>query len=142
MKNLAYLILFILPFSALAQSADFTKNIDNTRQSYLDRGYKLVAEKSDSIIIGTPLVTPEIWFDYQTYYIVLVQLDGCFYCEYKLQFVDEENVLHDVDFDYKVVDGLKQGICKFDNKENKKGKYVVFLDSDLPYYANIFIFKR
>jgi hypothetical protein len=142
MKKIAFIILIILPFGLFSQSDAFKKEIDKTRQSYMDRGYKLVSEKADSIFTGKPLVTPEISLDYQTYYIVLVQLDGCFYCEYKLQYVDDQDFLLDVDFDYEVKDGLKQGVYKFDNKENKNGKYVVFLDSDLPYYANIFVFKK
>ncbi|MDD4150745.1 MAG: hypothetical protein PHE33_12040 [Bacteroidales bacterium] len=142
MKKLTFLILLVLPFWGFTQSSDFVKIINQTKQSYIDRGYKPVAEIGDSISTKLPLVTPLINLDYNTYYIVVVQLDGCYYCEYDLQFVDSEEYLFKVDYEFEVKDGLKQGIYKFTNDENKTGKYVVFLDSDLPYYANIFVFKR
>jgi hypothetical protein len=41
-----------------------------------------------------------------------------------------------------VENNLKQAIYRFDNEENSKGKYVVLLNSKLPYYANIFVFKK
>ncbi|PLX09798.1 MAG: hypothetical protein C0596_00505 [Marinilabiliales bacterium] len=126
----------------MAQTSEFAKLIDKTKQSYLDRGYELIAQKSDSIVSGVPLVSPEINLDYKTYYIVLVQLDGCFYCEYDIQFVDDKDYLFELDYEFLVEDGLKQGVYKFNNEQNTTGKYVVFLDSDLPYYANIFIFKK
>ena len=142
MKKIAFLILLVLPFCGFTQSSEFVKNINQTKQSYIDRGYKPVTEIGDSISTMSPLVTPLINLDYNTYYIVVVQLDGCFYCEYDLQFVDSEEYLFKVDYESEVKDGLKQGIYKFTNDENKTGKYVVFLDSDLPYYANVFVFKR
>ncbi len=142
MKKILFLVLLALPFCVFAQSSDFTKNIKKTRQSYIDRGYKPVVELGDSISTENPLVSPIINLDYNTYYIVVVQLDGCFYCEYDLQFVDSEEYLLKLDFEFEVKDGLKQGIYKFNNDKNQTGKYVVFLDSDLPYYANIFVFKR
>jgi len=142
MKKLAFIILFFISIGVMAQTSEFAKLIDKTKQSYLDRGYELIAQKSDSIVSGVPLVSPEINLDYKTYYIVLVQLDGCFYCEYDLQFVDDKDYLFELDYEFLVEDGLKQGVYKFNNEQNTTGKYVVFLDSDLPYYANIFIFKK
>lgn len=142
MKKLAFILLLFISVGAFAQTSEFSKLIDKTKQSYIDRGYTLVAQKGDSIVTGVPLVSPDINLDYKTYYIVLVQLDGCFYCEYDLQFVDDKEYLYELEYEFKVEDGLKQGIYKFNNEDNAKGKYVVFLDSDLPYYANIFIFKK
>lgn len=142
MKKLAFIFILFFSLGAFAQTSEFTKILSKTKQSYLDRGYNLVAERGDSIYTSAPLVSPEINLDYNNYYIVLVQLDGCFYCEYNLQFVDDKEYLLDVDYEFEVKDGLKQGICKFQNDVNKTGKYVVFLESDLPYYANIFVFKK
>ncbi|MDD2635814.1 MAG: hypothetical protein PHW82_09980 [Bacteroidales bacterium] len=142
MKKILFLVLLVFPFCVFAQSLEFEKTIQKTKQSYIDRGYKPVVELGDSISTVNPLVTPIINLDYNTYYIVVVQLDGCFYCEYDLQFVDSEEYLFKVDYEFEVKNGIKQGIYKFTNDENKTGKYVVFLDSDLPYYANVFVFKR
>ncbi len=142
MKKLAFILILFFSVGAFAQTSKFVETISKTKQSYLDRGYKLVAEKGDSILTAEPLVGPVIDLDYNNYYIVLVQLDGCYYCEYDLQFVDDDDYLLNVDYEFEVKDGLKQGVCKFHNDANKTGKYVVFLESDLPYYANIFIFKK
>ncbi len=142
MKKLVFVFILFLSVGVFAQSSQFDKVIKNTKQSYLDRGYKLVTQKGDSIVTGEPLVSPIIDLDYNNYYIVLVQLDGCFYCEYDLQFVDEKEYLLGLDYEFVVKDGLKQGVYKFHNEENQTGKYVVFLESDLPYYANIFVFRK
>ncbi len=144
MKKLLFIVISILFISTIssAQSSDFKKVVAKTKQSYIDRGYKLVVHKSDSIISGSPLVTPQINFNYKTYYVVVVQLDGCFYCDYDLQFVDEKDYLFELDTKFEIENNLKQCIYKFENPENITGKYVVFLKSEMYYYANIFVFKR
>lgn len=147
-KNSKFVSLFFFIFiifstyTTTAQTTLFKDMTAKTQQSYLDRGYKLVSLTSDSITDVEPLVTPKIDLDYNTYYIVLVQLDGCVYCDYKLNFVDSENFLLPVESEYLTDNGIKQTTFKFQNDVNKTGKYVVFLDSDLPYFANIFVFKK
>jgi hypothetical protein len=73
-------VLFVNSNELKAQTKEFLEITAKTQQSYLDRGYKLVSFVSDSVIDVEPLVTPIIDLDYNTYYIVLVQLDGCVYC--------------------------------------------------------------
>jgi hypothetical protein len=142
MKKLAFIFLIFISVGVFAQTKEFTEQLRKTEQSYLDRGYKLVVKHSDSIVEGVPLVSPVIDLDYNTFYIVLVQLDGCKYCEYELQFVDDNDYLLTLDYKFVMENGLKQGLYKFQNESNKTGKYVVFLDSELPYFANIFVFKK
>lgn len=146
-----YKVLFTVSFLAVffinsnelnAQTKEFMELTSKTQQSYLDRGYKLVSFVADSVIDVEPLVTPVIDFDFNTYYIVLVQLDGCVYCNYELKFVDAEDYLLPVSFEFFTENGIKQGIYKFQNAENRTGKFVVFAESDLPYFANIFVFKK
>ena len=135
-------VLFVNSNELKAQTKEFLEITAKTQQSYLDRGYKLVSFVSDSVIDVEPLVTPIIDLDYNTYYIVLVQLDGCVYCNYELKFVDSEDFLLPVNFEFLNENGIKQAIYKFQNDINKTGKFVVFADSDLPYFANIFVFKK
>ncbi|HQB22568.1 MAG TPA: hypothetical protein PLW23_09320 [Bacteroidales bacterium] len=149
MKNFKiFYLLFVLVFMTFCGSQLFSQTksfIDitaKTKQSYLDRGYKLVNLESDSIFDTKPLVSSDIGLDYKTYYIVHVQVDGCYFCEYKLYFVDAENNMSELNPEIVVKDDLKQAIYKFENAENSKGKYVVLLKSELPYYANIFVFKK
>ena len=125
-----------------SQTKAFVEITAKTKQSYLDRGYTLVDFKSDSIIDTKPLVSSDIVLNYKTYYIVHVQVDACAYCEYNLYFVDTENVMTELEPEIVVENNLKQAIYRFDNEENSKGKYVVLLNSKLPYYANIFVFKK
>ncbi len=125
-----------------SQTENFKQLTKKTLQSYSDRGYILVQHTSGEISLSEPLVTPKVDLYYNTYYVVLVQLDGCLYCSYQLFFVDEENNLIPVDYDEFVEDGLKQTIYKFTCDSNKVGKFVVLLDSDLAYHGNIYIFKK
>lgn len=134
--------LFLNPRDVNAQTKEFIELTSKTQQSYLDRGYKLVSFTSDSVIDVEPLVTPIVDLDYNTYYIVLVQLDGCIYCNYELKFVDAEDYLLPVNFEFFNENGIKQAVYKFQNDINKTGKFVVFADSDLPYFANVFVFKK
>jgi hypothetical protein len=153
MKTLQHLykVLFTVSFLAVfffsakevnAQTKEFVELTSKTQQSYLDRGYKLVSFVADSVIDVEPLVTPIIDLDFNTYYIVLVQLDGCVYCNYELKFVDADDFLLPVNFEFFTENGIKQAVYKFQNDVNKTGKFVVFADSDLPYFANIFVFKK
>lgn len=144
-SSLFFLVLGFIIFSAYkteAQTAAFKELTAKTQQSYLDRGYKLVSYIGDSITDIDPLATSVIDLDYNTYYIVLVQLDGCLYCDYELKFVDSESFLIPVNSEFFNDNGIKQATFKFQNDLNNTGKYVVFLDSELPYFANIFIFKK
>jgi hypothetical protein len=139
----SFLAVFFVNSNALkAQTKDFVELTSKTKQSYLDRGYKLVSYTADSVIDVEPLVTPIVDLDYNTYYIVLVQLDGCVYCNYELKFVDAEDFLLPVNFEFFTENGIKQAVYKFQNDVNKTGKFVVFAESDLPYFANIFVFKK
>ncbi|MDD3858767.1 MAG: hypothetical protein PHW83_01095 [Bacteroidales bacterium] len=142
MKNLLILLLISINTAAFSQTEQFISLIQQTKQSYLDRGYSLVDESSASILTGEPLVTPLLNLEYNTYYIVLVQVDGCIYCSYEVNYVDENEFLLPVDFEFIMENNLKQALYKFQNDLNKKGKFVVFLESDLPYYVNIFVFKK
>jgi hypothetical protein len=142
MKNFLIILLLSLSVTAFSQTEQFQSLTQKTKQSYLDRGYTLVDESSASIQTGEPLVTPLLSFEYNTYYIVLVQVDGCIYCSYEVNFVDENEFLLTVDFEFIIENNLKQALYKFQNDLNKKGKFVVFLESDLPYYVNIFVFKK
>lgn len=128
--------------SVFSQSKLFEKQVAKTQQSYQDRGYKLVSVVGDSILKGTPLVTSIVDFDYDTYYIVLIMMDGCKYCEYELNYVDKIDVLHPLEYDLEYEDGIKHGLYKVQNDANKTGNFVVLMDSELPYYANVFIFRR
>jgi hypothetical protein len=139
----SFLAVFFVNSNALkAQTKDFLELTSKTQQSYIDRGYKLVSFVADSVINVEPIVTPIVDLDYNTYYIVLVQLDGCVYCNYELKFVDSDDYLLPVNFEYFNENGIKQGVYKFQNNENKTGKFVVFAESELPYFANIFVFKK
>ncbi|HNQ67290.1 MAG TPA: hypothetical protein PKN32_02845 [Bacteroidales bacterium] len=142
MKHLLILLLLGISFTAFSQTEQFQSLIQKTKQSYLDRGYKLVDESSASIQTGEPLVTPLLNFEYNTYYIVLIQVDGCIYCSYEVNYVDENDFLLPLDFEFIMENNLKQALYKFQNDVNKKGKFVIFLESDLPYYVNIFVFKK
>ncbi len=147
MKKIKIIITLLLVFvfyslSISAQTADFVDFTKKTQQSYLDRGYELVDFKSDSIIDILPLVSSTISFDYKTYYIVLVQLDVCLHCDYKVQYVDENDYLIEIEVEYFMDNNSKQAIYKFTNEEAKQGKFVVLLNSKLAYYANIFVFKK
>ncbi|HOZ30667.1 MAG TPA: hypothetical protein PLL66_07095 [Bacteroidales bacterium] len=132
----------VLSAVIFAQTEQFVNLTQKTKQSYTDRGYVLVDEVSGSAQIEEPMVSELLSLEYNTYYIVLVQVDGCIYCDYDLKFVDENDFLLPVEFDFFVEDNLKQAIYKFTNDVNKKGKFVVFLDSELPYFSNIYIFKK
>ncbi len=142
MKNILFILALLLSVTSFAQTKQFQDLTNKTKQSYLDRGYTLVNFSGDSITTAEPLVTPMIDLDYNTYYIVLVQIDGCVYCNYDINFVDDQEFLFPIEHESITENGLKQGIVKFQNDTNKIGKYVLFLDSDLPYYANIFIFAK
>ena len=142
MKKLLVLGFVIISFASFSQTVKFVNQLKQTKQSYLDRGYTLVDQISDSIESGNPLVSSNIDFDYNSYYIVLVQLDGCLYCDFDIKYVDDKEFMLPVNFEFSTQNDLKQGLYKFQNDVNKVGKFVVFLDSDLPYYANIFVFKK
>lgn len=145
-KNIIIISIFIIlslsSFNIVAQTVGFVDLTRKTQQSYLDRGYELVDFKSDSIIDVSPLVSSDINFDYKTYYIVLVQLDGCIHCDYNIQYVDERDYLSAIEAEYFIDNNCKQAIYKFTNEEAKQGKFVVLLNSKLAYYANIFVFKK
>lgn len=136
------LVLMLSGSNLFSQTKDFVDLTSKTQQSYLDRGYKLVSFTADSLLDIEPLVTPIVELDYNTYYIVLVQLDGCVYCNYELKFVDSDDYLLPISFEFFTENGIKQAVYKFQNDVNKTGKFVVFADSDLPYYANVFVFKK
>lgn len=142
MKKLLVLIPILFSLVSFSQTKQFQELAQKTTQSYSDRGYTLVNVSGDSIMTSIPMVTQMIDFDYNTYYIVLVQIEGCNYCNYEINFIDDQDFLLPVNYEYITENEIKQGIVKFQNDVNKSGKYVVFLDSDLPYYANIFIFKK
>jgi len=142
MKNLLLSFFLILSSLIFGQTDQFKDLLQKTKQSYIDRGYTLVSETGGSIKTSEPLVTEQILLEYNTYYIVLVQVEGCIYCDYEINFVDENDFLLPVDFEFVFEDNLKKAIYKFQNDVNKKGKYVMFLDSDLPYYSNIYVFKK
>lgn len=136
------IIPLILSFSAFSQTTQFNELTQKTKLSYQDRGYTLINYTCDSMQKNSPLVTPLIDFDYNTYYIIVVMLDGCVYCDFDIKYVDEKEYLLPVNYEFITDSGLKQGVYKYQNDMNKTGKYVVFLDSDLPYFANIFVFKK
>ncbi|MCK9255850.1 MAG: hypothetical protein GX793_01325 [Bacteroidales bacterium] len=148
MKGFRRLHLFVLfslllcNFTLFSQTQDFLDISAKTKQSYLDRGYKLVDYASDSIIDISPLVSSNIDLDFKTYYIVHVQIDACVFCEYDLYFVDNENNMYELNPEFIVENNLKQAVYRFNNNENSSGKYVVILKSELPYFANIFVFKK
>jgi hypothetical protein len=142
MKSLLLIIAFLISITTFSQTKQFQELTQKTKQSYLDRGYTLVNYSGDSVRKNLPLVTPMLDFDYNTYYIVLVQVDGCVYCNYEINYVDDKEYLLPVNYEFVTENGLKQGVFKFQNDANKTGKYVVFLDSDLPYYVNIFVFMK
>jgi len=141
-KKFIVLIPLFISLISFSQTEEFLQQTQKTKQSYLDRGYKLVDYTGDTLVIGEPLVTPMLDFDYNTLYIVLVQIDGCVYCNYDLNFVDDREYLFPVEYETITENGTKEGMLKFMNEANKAGKYVLFLDSDLPYFANIFVFKK
>ncbi|HOK37556.1 MAG: hypothetical protein WHW07_09540 [Bacteroidales bacterium] len=147
MKNfqLTALVLFLLIITsnaALSQTASFKELTQKTLQSYSDRGYSLVNHTQGKISLAEPLVGQEVNLDYKTYYIVLVQLDGCLYCSYQLYYVDKDNNLIPVNYEVFVDNNLKQLIYKFTSDKNTEGKFVVLLDSDLNYFGNLFVFKK
>ncbi len=142
MKSLLLIATLLICMTAFSQTKQFQELTQKTKQSYSDRGYTLLNYSGDSVSKNLPLSTPVLDFDYNTYYMVLVQVDGCVYCNYEINYVDDKDYLLPVDYEFVTENGLKQGVYKFKSDANKTGKYVVFLDSDLPYYANIFVFGR
>lgn len=125
-----------------SQSADFEELTKKTIQSYSDRGYTLINHTKGKITLAEPIVTPILDFDYKKYYIVLVQLEGCLYCSYQLFFVDTDNNLIPVEYEIVIENNIRQALLKFTCDSNKNGKYVVLLDSDLPYYGNVYVFRK
>lgn len=138
---LSIITLLLFSFSTFSQTAEIRNNIKKTKQSYEDRGYVLIYEKSDSLQKLEMLVSDTILFLGNTTYLVVASLGGCYYCEYDMYFIDEENNMTAIEYEKIVRDEQREGLYRFKNTEFASKRILLVLKSDLPYYTSIFVFK-
>lgn len=142
MKKLLFILFVFATSFSFSQTSEFVEIMKNTRQSYEDRGYVFMSQTSDSISTSVPLVTQDIQLVAKSTYLVVIQLDGCMYCEYELYFVDENNNMTPVEYEENIIGNLKESTVRFKNETLTNGKYIILLKSDLPYFANMYIFTK
>ena len=138
-------IILVSAFSSLfAQNAQFEKFVENVKQSFDDKGYKLASENIGKAIDTLPLISDTLMLESETYYNVVVASDNCTYCVLKLFFVDSENNMFPLEFEVtETIDGrFNYRIYKDMWKQYEVGRFVVMISSDLPYDMAILVYKK
>ncbi|MBO4614016.1 MAG: hypothetical protein J5709_02740 [Bacteroidales bacterium] len=147
MKKLIFTIIAatLCFFAVQAQNTNFEKYVSKVQQSFEDKGYKLASQTIGKTCDTLPLVSDTLYLEAETYYNVVVASDNCSYCVVKLFFVDSENNMTQLEFE--VIENDPEGwynyrVYKNRNTQYGFGRYVIMVNSELPYDMSLLVYKK
>ncbi|MBO7134920.1 MAG: hypothetical protein J6W06_12285 [Bacteroidales bacterium] len=143
-KLITIAIIFFSAFGTFAQNVQFDNFLQKIKQNFDDKGYKMQSETIGKISDTLPIVSDTLMLEADTYYNIVAASDNCSYCILKLYFVDSENNMHPLEFEVteNYDERFNYRIYKNRCNQYEVGRYVLMINSELPYDMGLFVYKK